>query len=190
MYTFACPVPELCMLSNTIFDWVYNQHGYCLTSWNQPILSSLALEEYTQAITRKGSPFTNCFGFIDSTVCPIYHPGEKQWVVYNGHKRVHALKFQAVAIPNGLIANLYGPVEGRRHDAGMLKDSGLLHTLERWAFSPRGDVLCLYGDPAYPLLPHLMAPYRLGKVPVLTQNIKAFNKSVSGMVVWWCLQLF
>ena len=27
---------------------------------------------------------------------------------------------------NGLIGNLYGPVEGRRHDAGILKDSGLM----------------------------------------------------------------
>ena len=33
-----------------------------------------------------------------------------QRVVYNGPKRVHALKFQAIALPNGLIANIYGPV--------------------------------------------------------------------------------
>ena len=31
-------------------------------------------------------------------------------MMYNGHKRVHAIKFQSVALPNGLIANLYGPV--------------------------------------------------------------------------------
>ena len=30
--------------------------------------------------------------------------------MYNGHKRVHALKVQSVALPNGLIANLYGRV--------------------------------------------------------------------------------
>ena len=30
--------------------------------------------------------------------------------MYNGHKRVHALKFQSIALPNGLIANMYGPV--------------------------------------------------------------------------------
>ena len=47
--------------------------------------------------------------------------------MYNGHKRVPALKFQAVVIPSGLAANLYGPVEGRRHDAGMLEESGLLN---------------------------------------------------------------
>ena len=31
-------------------------------------------------------------------------------MMYNGHKRVHAIKFQSVALPNGLIANPYGHV--------------------------------------------------------------------------------
>ena len=70
-------------------------------------------------------------------------------------------------------------MEGARHDAGMLKDSGLLQTLEREAYSPRGDVLCLYGDPAYPFRPHLMAPYRIGEVPVFTADMEAFNSAMS-----------
>lgn len=181
--TFARPIPELCMITNTVLDWIYNVHGFRLTSWNQPFLSPANLQEYANAITRQGSPLTNCFGFIDGTVRPICRPGENQRIVYNGHKRVHALKFQSVALPNGLIANLYGPVEGRRHDAGMLKDSGLLNSLERVAYSPRGDVLCLYGDPAYPLRPHLMAPYRLGEVPVFTANMEAFNEAMSSVRV-------
>ena len=177
--TFGRPVPELCMIANTVLDWVFNEHGFRLTSWNQPFLTPACLQEYACAIARQGSPLTNCFGFIDGTVRPICRPGEKQRVVYNGHKRVHALKFQSVVVPNGLIANLYGPVEGARHDAGMLKDSGLLQTLEREAYNPRGDVLCLYGDPAYPLRPHLMAPYRIGEVPVFTADMEAFNSAMS-----------
>ena len=35
---------------------------------------------------------------------------QQQRIVYNGHKRVHLLKFQSVAPPNGLIGNMYGPV--------------------------------------------------------------------------------
>ena len=50
------------------------------------------------------------FGFIDGTVRPIARPGENQRVVYNGHKTVHALKYQSVVLPNGLIGNMYGPV--------------------------------------------------------------------------------
>ena len=37
-------------------------------------------------------------------------PGKDQRLVYNGHKRVHAFKFQSVSLPNGIIANLFGPV--------------------------------------------------------------------------------
>ena len=89
---------------------------------------------------------------------------------------MHALQFQAVVIPSGLVANLYGPVEGRRHDAGMLKESGLLIILQRRAVTPTGDILCIYGDPAYPLRPHLMGPYR-DNPP--TPQMKAFNKAMS-----------
>jgi hypothetical protein len=35
---------------------------------------------------------------------------KNQRTVYNGHKRIHAIKFQSVVTPNGLIANLFGPV--------------------------------------------------------------------------------
>ncbi len=44
------------------------------------------------------------------TVCPICCPKHNQRVVYNGHKRVDNLKFQSVVVPNGMIANLYGPI--------------------------------------------------------------------------------
>ena len=48
-------------------------------------------------------------------------------------------------------------VEGKRHDSGMLADSGLLQELEPYAFSPTGEPMCIYGDPAYPLRVHLHA---------------------------------
>ena len=76
--------------------------------------------------------------------------GKNQRVVYKGHKRVHALKFQAVAVPSGLIANFYGPLEGRRQETAILAMSGLLPQLEQYSVSPTVDILCIYGDPAYP----------------------------------------
>ena len=60
--------------------------------------------------TKVPAALDNCIGFIDGTVRPICLPGELQRIVYNGHKRVHALKFQSVTLPNGMIANMYGPV--------------------------------------------------------------------------------
>ena len=107
---FSKPVPVLSMATNTVLDYIYDTHGHLLTDWNPDLLSAQALEEYAQAISRKGSPLQNCFGFIDGTVRPVCRAGRHQRVLYNGHKRVHSLKFQSIALPNGLIGNLYGPV--------------------------------------------------------------------------------
>lgn len=59
---------------------------------------------------QRGAALDNFFGFVDGTVRPICRLKEKQRIVYNGHKRVHSLKFQSIALPNGIIANLYGPI--------------------------------------------------------------------------------
>ena len=96
-------------------------------------------------------------------------------ILYNGHKKVHAIKFQSVVAPNGLVANLYGPVEGKRHDSGMLAMSGLLDALQRYSVSPYGNTLCIYGDPAYPLRPCFQAPFRGA---VLTPDQQAWSKSI------------
>jgi len=89
-----------------------------------------------------------------------------------------AIKFQSVALPNGLVGNLnYGPVEGKRHDSGMLASSGLLQDLQRFSNNPiTGSTMCIYGDPAYPLRPQLQTRYRGA---VLTQNQQVYNKSMS-----------
>ena len=98
-------------------------------------------------------------------------------MVYNGHKRIHALKFQSVVTPNGLIANLFALVEGRRHDSGMLAMSGLLPQLEQMSFSPTGQSMCMYGDPAYPHRMHLQCPY--AQWQALSPDEQAFNQSMS-----------
>ena len=74
------------------------------------VLSPHLLQEYADVIHAKGASRENCFGFIDGTVRPIAHPNQHQRIVYNGHKRVHSLKFQSVALLNGLIGNMFGPV--------------------------------------------------------------------------------
>ena len=50
--------------------------------------------------------------------------------------------------PNGVIAHMFGPIEGRRHDAFMLNESGLTPKLARLV-TPNGDPYVIYGDPAY-----------------------------------------
>ena len=95
-------------------DLIYQMHGHRILQWNNALLNSQALQEYATAISAQGSPLFNCFGFIDGTVRPISKPGQNQNIVYNGHKRVHAIKFQSIALPNGMIGNMFGPV-GKFH---------------------------------------------------------------------------
>ena len=91
-------------------NYLFDIHGHRITQWNQDILSPPTLQRYALAISQKEAALDNWFGFIDGTVRPISRPGEHQRLVYNGHKRVLALKFQSLALPNGLLGNLYGPV--------------------------------------------------------------------------------
>ena len=58
----------------------------------------------------------------------------------------------------------------------MLADSGLLQELQRHAFSPTGNPVALYGDPAYPLRVHLIVPYRGAGI---TPQMEDFNNSMS-----------
>ncbi|XP_074634541.1 uncharacterized protein LOC141893070 [Acropora palmata] len=175
---FGRSVSELSIISNEVIDWIYTEHGHRVTQWNHSILDPTLLSTYANAIFDKGAALDNCFGFIDGTVRPICRPVVNQRTVYNGHKRVHSLKFQSVTLPNGLIAHLFGPVEGRMHDARMLAVSQLYDDLEVFAFNPAGREMCLYGDPAYPLRVHLQAPFRFG---ILTRDMEIFNESMSAV---------
>ena len=87
MFTFGRSVPGLSMISNEVTEWMYNVHGHRITEWNHFIMSPYLLQTYSEA-----------------------KPGVNQRAVYNGHKGVHTLKFQSLALPNGLIGHLYGPV--------------------------------------------------------------------------------
>jgi len=82
-------------------------HGHKLRDFNQRWLSPQKLQAYADAIHHNGASIDFCWGFVDGTVQPIRRPGREQRMLYNGHKRVHAIKFQSVVAPNGLIANLY-----------------------------------------------------------------------------------
>ena len=82
---------------------------------------------------------------------PILGPNENQRVLYNKHKKVHAIKFQSVIALNDLVVNLYRLVEGKYCDSGMLAIYVLLDALQRYSVSSHGHTLRIYGDPAYPL---------------------------------------
>lgn len=110
--------------------------------------------------------------------------------MYNGHKRKHALKYQAVVSPDGIFAYLWGPVNGCQHDKHMLDLSGLMSFLESHMNDANGSPYCLYGDPAYGQSEHLCTPFAPGVDGELNEQMKKFNKSMSRcrVTVEWCLK--
>lgn len=181
---FGRPRADLSVIFNRTVLFIHDTWGELLRNVGSPWLTPDRLASYAEAVSLR-CPLPNIWGFIDGTVRPICRPIDGQRLVYNGHKRVHALKFQSVVTPDGMIANLYGPVEGRRHDAFLLTDSGLLGQLEVHMDRPNAaegtpPVYSLYGDPAYPIRAHLLRPFRGAN---LTEQQQAFNTQMSAVRV-------
>ena len=116
---FERPVPQLCMVTNQMMDYLFDEYSHLLADLNQPWLSRDRLRHFAATIRDKGAPLESCWGLIDGTVRPLCKPDENQRILCNRHKRVHGIKFQSVVAPNGLIASLSGAVDDRRHDSGM-----------------------------------------------------------------------
>ena len=142
-------------------------------AFDEQRLTPEKMATYARAIKRKGAPLDRCWGFIDGTVRPICRPIRLQRYVFSGHKRVHALKYQSVVCPDGIIAHMFGPLEGKRHDARLLRESRIIETLARCAKDVNGELFYLYGDSAYPLSRYLLAPYR---GPSLSSAQARFNR--------------
>jgi hypothetical protein len=146
-----------------------------VTMWRLGILQERA-EYYSKVISEKGSSLDNVVGFIDGTALEIARPGGLgQRATYSGHKRRNCVKFQAVSAPDGLILHLFGPVEGRRHDMTLYRESNIDHLLQS-SMNINGVQYCLYGDPAYCLRPYLQVGYQGSN---LTADQILFNASMS-----------
>ena len=61
-------------------------------------------------------------------------------------------------MPNGLIACLWGPMNGNRHDSHMLRESNLLNQLVDLNLV-KGGVYGLYEDPTYPQCQYIFSGF-------------------------------
>jgi hypothetical protein len=112
--------------------------------------------------------YRNVMGFVDGKlhrVCrPLQRPEhsligvDTQQTVYNGYKKLHAVKFQSVVAPNGIIIQLSGAYRGRVHDSTALRRSGLNTMLQRLT-ATAGEHCDIYGDSAYPILSNIAKAY-------------------------------
>jgi hypothetical protein len=160
---FGRPRDELSRIITYIMDHIFATFHHLLDSFDYERLTPEELQLFADAIFKKGAVLHDIWGFIDGTIRSITRPIRHQRQVYNGHKRVHAIKFQSVMTPDGIISHLTGPWIGRRHDSRMLRESGLMSDLEQFAKGIDGQIMHLYGDPAYPLTQYIISPFK-GKI--------------------------
>ena len=71
---FGRPVPQLCMITNKVLNFLYLNWSHLLTSFQQNWLSQQNLDNFANIVHNHGAPLDNCWGFIDGTVRPIYSP--------------------------------------------------------------------------------------------------------------------
>ena len=85
---------------------------------------------YAERVFNKCGLTKTVWGIIDGklqkTCCLSYF----QKLMYSGHKQCHGIKFQSTVTPDGLLASMYGPVNGNMHDSFLLSTSGLLDKLQ------------------------------------------------------------
>ena len=141
---------------------------------NQCFIASQAAM-YADPVRGRGIALANCVGFIDGTALGIAKPKEHstQHVIYNDHKRKHALKFQAGSTPDENIQHIYGAAAGRRHDWTLYLRSELDNVLP---LNVSGSRYCLYGDSGYNQRWYMEVLFQGSN---LTLTPKAFNKAMS-----------
>ncbi|KAJ7226037.1 hypothetical protein GGX14DRAFT_317438, partial [Mycena pura] len=83
---------------NELVEYLDNSWEHLLGCDEEHLLHPVQLRDYADSIAAKGSPLVSIIGFIDCTIRRICHPTWFQRQAYNGHKKYHALKFQAVML--------------------------------------------------------------------------------------------
>ena len=131
---------------------------------------------FGHVMKEKGCPLDVVVAIIDGTLRRVARPVRNQRILYNGWKRVHALKFHALITPDGIAVHVYGPVEGRRHDETLYKLSGLEKMLDKHFYDTEGRNLFVFGDPAYGTGNHLMSPF---KGALVTDAQRRWNTQMS-----------
>lgn len=98
--------------------------------------SQQSLQQYAKQIQSKCG-VDLVWGFVDGTLQPVAHPTVDQKAVYNSWKHFHALKYQIISTPNGLIF-AQGPWDGSENDWSVWKKSEVAEGLCQSSFQENG----------------------------------------------------
>lgn len=118
----------------------------------------------------------NCYAFLDGTTRSICKLGLFQQEYYSDHKGHWVQKYNSMVGPDGLILNLYRPIEGRRRDMFMLYDSNLVKTLRGKHVEWKNPGYCIYADKGHAICDEIQVPYQGF---FLTEEQINFNRDMS-----------
>lgn len=140
---------------------------------------------FSDSIHQKCDAFMHCVGFIDGTVLAISRPGDSsiQNAAYNGHKRKHALKYQTITLPNGLILHASGPLEGCRHDWALYVNSGVEEQMEEMMLF-NGIQYFIHGDSGYSARAYLDVPFSGSNLTPAQKSANCATAAVRVTVEW------
>ncbi|KAF4029261.1 DDE superfamily endonuclease [Phytophthora infestans] len=179
----------LCRVFLHMIDYVHDTFADKL--FMAESIVSARMEEYCEAVEAKGAPTEGVFGFPDGTKVAVCRPsprrhGERgenlQKHLYSGHKRIHCLNYQAVTAPDGLCIHFWGPMEGRRHDSTMLRESGLLEYFDEHQDTFEGKLL--YGNPAYGTRKYIVSGYKGNSVSADESDFNSEMSRLRESVEW------
>jgi hypothetical protein len=162
-------------ITNLTAYFIWNRWKHLLR-FDSKRLDSSKLAYFARKIYDKGAPLDVVAALIDGTLQKNARPIHNQRMVFNGWKRIHCLKYHVLLSPDGMIIHVYGPMDGRRHDETVFKESGLESILAEHFWTPGGERLYIYGDLGYSVGPNILCPY---KGPVLSDDQKHFNYRMS-----------
>lgn len=141
---------------------------------------------YTQAIHTSGVPLETVWSFIDCTIIHICHLTWFQCQAFKGHKKFHALKYQALTLLNGLIGHLFGPQEGRQNDNVLAAMSRVFKKALEHAIRPETNEntpiaerhFQIFGDHAYGVSSVILSPF--ARARDWTAEEQEWNNVMSG----------
>lgn len=178
---FGTSTSRISRIIATLRSFLYEKFSPGLA--HPPQLSAHKLQEFASAVYRV-CEVPHIFSFIDGTVRPTAKPEINQGVMYNGKDRVHALKYQCLCTPDGIMRHVTGPYCGSRHDQHMVHKSAVLDWVTNHPRTRDGHMYVTYADAGYAVAPGLMRPYPDGAVNIAHKAFNDILTSVRVCVEW------
>ena len=92
------------------------------------------------------------------------------------------MKYQFIALPDGMVGHLFGPFPGSRHDVAMLKESALVETMQDFCNDANGPYY-VYGDQGYHIQGYFICPWKGAFNSVEQEEFNRRMKSVRELSV-------